>query len=128
MRIVFQGSATPQQIGKGIQEILENTLVKAKAKGQKYPVHNAVVEFNLNIAGEEKPMLLVDDVKGTMLTIHTGIEKGELTEYVEIDRSELISKFDQMVENATKTDEDKAKEELQKELDKAQFLLPAPKE
>lgn len=109
MRIVFQGSATPQQIGKGIAEILSNTLEKAEAKGQKYPIHNAVVEFNLNIQGQEQPVLIVDDEKGTMLTIHTGIEKGELTEYVEVDRSELIAKFDEMVANAT--GEEPAKEE-----------------
>lgn len=105
MRIVLQGSATPQQVGKAIQEILTNTLEKAEVKGQKYPIHNAVIEFNINVAGEEKPMLLVDDEKGTMLTIHSGIEKGELTEYVEIDRSELLSKFNEMVDNATKEEE-----------------------
>jgi hypothetical protein len=106
MRIVFQGSATAQQIGKAIEEILNNTLEKAEAKGQKYPIHNAVVEFNMNVKGQEKPVLLVDDEKGTMLTVHTGIEKGKLTEYVEVDRSELIAKFDEMVDNATGEDKE----------------------
>jgi helix-turn-helix protein len=110
MRIVFQGSATGQQIGKAVAEIISNTLEKAEVKGQKYPIHNAVIEFNLNIQGQEKPMLLVDDEKGTMLTIHTGIEKGELTEYVEVDRSELIAKFDEMVANATGEETEKEEE------------------
>lgn len=101
MRIVFQGSMTASQMGKAVEEILSNTLEKAEAKGKRYPIHNAVVEFNLNVQGEEKPVLIIDDEKNAMLTIHTGIEKGKLTEYVEIDRSELIAKFDQMVENST---------------------------
>lgn len=99
MRIVFQGSATPQQIGKAVEEILNNTLEKAEVKGKKYPIHNAVVEFNINVAGEEKPMLLMDDEKNTMFTVHTGIEKGKLTDYVEVDRQELLDKFNEMVEN-----------------------------
>lgn len=101
MRIVLQGSATPKQVGDAIQEILTNTLEKAEVKGKKYPVHNAVIEFNINVAGEEKPVLIVDDEKGTMLTIHSGIEKGKLTEYVEPDRKELLEKFNEMVDNAT---------------------------
>lgn len=101
MRIVLQGSATPKQVGDAIQEILTNTLEKAEVKGKKYPVHNAVIEFNVNVAGEEKPVLIVDDEKGTMLTIHSGIEKGKLTEYVEPDRKELLEKFNEMVDNAT---------------------------
>lgn len=101
MRIVLQGSLTPQQMGKAVQEILENTLEKAEAKGQKYPIHNPVIEFNLNVQGEEKPVLIMDDERNTMLTVHSGIEKGKLTEYVEVDRSELIAKFDEMVDNAT---------------------------
>lgn len=106
MRIILQGSLTAQQMGKAVQEIIENTLEKAEVKGQKYPIHNPVIEFNLNVAGEDKPVLIVDDEKGTMLTIHSGIEKGKLTEYVEVDRSELIAKFDEMVGNAT--EEEKA--------------------
>lgn len=101
MRIVLQGSATPKQVGDAIQEILTNTLEKAEVKGKKYPVHNAVIEFNINIAGEDQPQLLVDDEKGTMLTIHTGIEKGKLVDYVEPDRKELLEKFNEMVDNAT---------------------------
>jgi helix-turn-helix protein len=110
MRIVLQGSATPKQVGAAIQEILANTLEKAEVKGQKYPLHNAVIEFNLNIQGQEKPMLLIDDERGTMLTIHSGISKGELTEYVEVDRSELVAKFDRMVEDATKEVEEESEE------------------
>ncbi|MDZ4632249.1 hypothetical protein ORN01_25165 [Bacillus cereus] len=104
MRIVLQGSATPKQVGDAIQEILTNTLEKAEVKGKKYPVHNAVIEFNVNVAGEEKPVLIVDDERGTMLTIHSGIEKGKLTEYVEPDRTELLEKFNEMVDNATGED------------------------
>lgn len=104
MRIVIQGSATPQQVGKAVQEILENTLNKAEVKGQKYPIHNPVIEFNINVQGEETPMLLVDDERGTMLTIHTGIEKGNLTEYVEPDRQELLNKFDEMVNSVTENE------------------------
>lgn len=106
MRIVLQGSATPKQVGDAIQEILTNTLEKAEVKGKKYPVHNAVIEFNINVAGEEKPVLIVDDEKGTMLTIHSGIEKGKLTEYVEPDRTELLEKFNEMVDNATPKEEE----------------------
>lgn len=104
MRIVLQGSMTPAQMGKAVAEILTNTLEKAEAKGKQYPIHNPVVEFNLNVQGEDKPVLLVDDEKNTMLTIHSGIEKGELTEYVEVDRSELVAKFDEMVDQATGED------------------------
>ncbi|MDA1509632.1 hypothetical protein PDJ86_22505 [Bacillus cereus group sp. TH36-2LC] len=106
MRIVLQGSCTPSQMGKAVQEILENTLEKAEVKGKKYPVHNAVIEFNVNVAGEEKPVLIVDDERGTMLTIHSGIEKGKLTEYVEPDRTELLEKFNEMVDNATAPQEE----------------------
>jgi hypothetical protein len=106
MRIVFQGSATPAQIGAAISEILTNTLEKAEVSAKRYPLHNAVVEFNLNIAGEEQPMLLMDEERGTMFTVHTGIEKGKLTEYVEVDRSELVAKFDRMVAEATEEKEE----------------------
>ncbi|MDA2738425.1 hypothetical protein PDQ75_25050 [Bacillus cereus group sp. Bc015] len=105
MRIVLQGSCTPSQMGKAVQEILENTLEKAEVKGKKYPIHNAVIEFNLNIAGEDKPMLLMDEERGAMLTIHTGIEKGKFVDYVEPDRKELLDKFYEMVDNATKEEE-----------------------
>jgi hypothetical protein len=110
MRIVLQGSATAQQVGKAVQEILTNTLEKAEVKGQKYPIHNAVIEFSLNIQGQEKPMLLMDDERNAMLTVHTGIEKGEFTEYKEVDRQELLDKFNEMMDNATKeeTEEDEA--------------------
>lgn len=101
MRIVLQGSLTPQQMGKAVQEILENTLEKAEAKGQKYPIHNPVIEFNLNVQGQDHPVLIMDDERNTMLTVHSGIDKGKLTEYVEVDRSELIAKFDEMVDSAT---------------------------
>lgn len=101
MRIVIQGSLTAKQMGDVVKEIVSNTLEKAEVKGKRAVLHNPVVEFNLNIQGEEQPQLLVDDEKGTMLTIHTGYKDGEMTEYVEVDRSELISKFDEMVANAT---------------------------
>ena len=102
MRIVLQGMATPSQVGKAIEEILTNTLEKAEVKGKKYPTHNPVIEFNLNIQGEENPMVLLDEDRGGMFTVHSGIEKGKLTEYVEVDRSELISKFEEMVAEAEK--------------------------
>lgn len=102
MRIVLQGMATPSQVGKAIEEILTNTLEKAEVKGKKYPIHNPVIEFNLNIQGEENPMVLLDEDRGGMFTVHSGIEKGKLTEYVEVDRSELISKFEEMVAEAEK--------------------------
>lgn len=110
MRIVLQGSCTPAQLGKAVEEILKNTLEKAEVKGKKYPLHNAVVEFNLNVQGEEKPVLVLDEERGTMLTIHTGIEKGKLTEYVEVDRSELVAKFNEMVAEAEKEKEEQEQE------------------
>lgn len=33
MRIIFQGSATPNQIGKAVQTIVQETLEKAEVKG-----------------------------------------------------------------------------------------------
>lgn len=105
MRIVLQGSCTPSQMGKAVQEILENTLEKAEAKGKKYPIHNAVIEFNLNVVGEDKPVLVMDDERGAMLTIHSGIEKGKLTEYVEPNREELLSKFHEMMDSAIEKEE-----------------------
>lgn len=101
MRIVLQGSLTPKQLGAAVKEILENTMIKAEAESQKYAIHNPVIEMNLNIKGEEQPMLLVDSEKNSMLTIHTGIKNGELVEYVEVDREELIAKFNEMVDAAT---------------------------
>lgn len=101
MRIVVQGSLTGKQLGDVIKEIVENTLEKAEVKGKQKVLHNPVVEFNLNIQGEEKPMLLVDEEKGTMLTIHTGYEKGQMVDYVEVDRKELLSKFEEMLDSAT---------------------------
>ncbi|WP_324658887.1 hypothetical protein [Bacillus cereus] len=106
MRLVLQGSATPKQVGDAIQEILANTLEKAEVKGKKYPIHNAVIEFNLNIAGEEQPVLVMDDERGAMLTIHTGIEKGKLIPYVEPDRKELLSKFNEMMDTAIEKEEE----------------------
>lgn len=98
MRIVVQGSLTATQLGEVVKEIVANTLEKAEAKGKRAVVHNPVVELNLNIKGEEKPMLLVDDEKGTMLTIHTGYAKGEMIDYVEVDRTELVEKFNELIE------------------------------
>lgn len=105
MRIVLQGSLTADQLGKAVKEIVENTLKKAEVKGTKYVLHNPVVEMNLNIKGQESPMLLIDDERNAMLTVHTGIENGKLVDYVEPDRGELLSKFNEMVENATKEGE-----------------------
>lgn len=105
MRIVLQGSLTPTQLGKAVKEIVENTLQKAEVKGKKYTLHNPVVEMNLNIKGQETPMLLIDDERNAMLTVHTGIENGKLVDYVETDRTELLAKFDEMMDNATKEGE-----------------------
>ncbi|TWM32275.1 hypothetical protein CHCC14819_0471 [Bacillus licheniformis] len=55
-------------------------------------------------------MLLMDEDRGGMFTVHTGIEKGKLTEYVEPDRSELLEKFNRMVDNATKEESQPASE------------------
>lgn len=100
MRIVLQGSMTPKQLGEAVKTILEDTLSKAEVKGKKKVVHNAVVEFTLNVQGYEEPVLITDDETGVMLTVHQGIENGELTEYVPPNREELVAKFDQMVEQA----------------------------
>ena len=115
MRIIFQGSATPNQIAKGISEILSNTLEKMEVKGKRQPIQNAVVEFNLNLQGYNEPQLITVDEGTKILTIHTGIENGELTEYKEVDRKELLDKFNEMVENGTKELEELAKEEEVKE-------------
>lgn len=105
MRIVIQGSLTPKQLGDTVKEIVENTLQKAEVKGSKQVLHNPVVEMNLNIKGEEAPMLLIDDERNAMLTVHTGIENGKLVDYVEPDRGELLAKFNELVDNTTKETE-----------------------
>lgn len=115
MRIVFQGSATPAQLGKAVSSILTNTLEKMEVKGKRQPIQNAVVEFNLNLQGYETPQLITVDEGTKILTIHTGIENGELTEYVPVDRQELLDKFNEMVENGTKELEEMAKEEVKEE-------------
>jgi len=97
MRIVLQGSCTPKQMAEAVKEIIENTLTKAEVAGKRQVLHNPVIEVNLNIKGEEKPMLLVDDERNTMLTVHSGIKNGELIEYVEPDRTELLEKFNDIV-------------------------------
>jgi hypothetical protein len=99
VRIVFQGDLSPKQLGEAIKEIIENTLGKVDAEGKRKMLHNPVFETNLNIKGVEAPQLLIEDEKETMLTIHTGIENGELTEYVEVDRSELLEKFNRVTDN-----------------------------
>ncbi|MGN4692248.1 hypothetical protein [Bacillus cereus group sp. BfR-BA-01313] len=101
MRIIFQGSASPLQIGKAVQQIVQETLEKAEVKGKRQVLHNVVIEANLNIQGFEEPQLLVNEEAGTMLTIQTGIKNGELTEYVEVDRQELVDKFNRMVADET---------------------------
>ena len=109
MRIVIQGSLTPRQLGEAVSKIVENTLEKAEAKGKKYVLHNPVIETNLNVQGQNEPVLIIDDERQTMLTVHTGIEKGELTEYKEVDRTELLEKFhevtDGILEKAEKESE-----------------------
>lgn len=98
MRIIFQGSMSPNQLGKAVEEIVLNTLEKAEAEGKPLCIHNPVVEMSLNIVGEEMPMLLFDTEKESMITIHTGYENGEFTEYKEVDREELLNKFNELVE------------------------------
>ena len=115
MRIIFQGSATPSQIGKAVSSILNNTLEKMEVKGKRQPIQNAVVEFNLNLQGYEDPQLITTDEGTKIFTVHTGIENGELTEYKEVDRKELLDKFNEMVENGTKELEELAKEEVKEE-------------
>lgn len=88
-------------MGDAVKQIVQNTFEKAEVKGKRQALHNPVIEFNLNIQGSEQPQLLVDDEKNTMLTIHTGIKDGELVEYIEVDRSELVAKFNELVDNAT---------------------------
>ncbi|MGG0487223.1 hypothetical protein ABEY65_28135 [Priestia aryabhattai] len=111
MRIVTQGSMTATQLGKVINEILSNTLGKLEAKGKRQPIHNAVVEFTLNLQGYDEPQLIVVDEGSAMLTIHTGVKNGELVEYVPVDRQELLDKFDRMVEEETKQAEAPKKED-----------------
>jgi hypothetical protein len=101
MRIVTQGSMTANQLGKVINEILSNTLEKMEVKGKRQPIHNAVVEFTLNLQGHDEPQLIVVDEGASMLTIHTGVKNGELVEYVPVDRQELLDKFDRLVEEGT---------------------------
>lgn len=105
MRIVIQGSLTPKQLGETVKEIVENTLKKAEVEGKKQVLHNPVVEMNLNIKGQEQPMLLIDDERNAMLTVHTGFENGKLVDYVEPDREELLAKFTEMVDSSTSTAE-----------------------
>lgn len=97
MRIVLQGSMSPKQLGEAVKEIVTNTLEKVEMTGKRQVLHNAVIEFNLNVKGQEAPVLIVDDERNTMLTIHSGIKNGELVEYVEPDRTELLEKFDELV-------------------------------
>lgn len=99
MRIVFQGDLSPNQLATAIKEIIENTLGKVEAEGQRKVLHNPVFETNLNVKGIDSPQLLIEDEKETMLTIHTGIENGKLIEYVEVDRSELLEKFNRVTDN-----------------------------
>jgi helix-turn-helix protein len=102
MRIVTQGSMTANQLGKVIAEILNDTLEKAEVKGKRQPIHNAVVEFNLNLQGYDEPQLITVEDGTKMFTVHTGVKNGELTEYVPVDRQELVDKFNEMVDNGVK--------------------------
>jgi len=99
MRLVLQGTMTPEELAKVVNEIVQDTLKKAEVEGQKQYIHNPVVELNLMIEGHEQPQLLVDDEKNAMLTVHQGVKDGELTEYVEVDRSELVAKFNELMDN-----------------------------
>lgn len=100
MRIVLQGSMTPKQMGEAVKTVIEDTLTKAEAKGKKKVVQNPVIEFTLNVQEAEQPVLIVDDETGSMLTVHQGIENGELIEYVAPNREELVEKFDRMLAEA----------------------------
>jgi hypothetical protein len=103
MRIIFQGDMTPSQLGKAVKEILDTTLSKIEdVKGKRKPLHNAVVEFTLNLQGIEEPQLLIDEDKGgVMYQVRTGIKDGEFVEYVEVDRQELVDKFNRMANMVT---------------------------
>lgn len=102
MRLVIQGSLTPTQLGKAVGDMVQNTLEKANVEGKRYVIHNPVVEFSLNIKGHEQPQLLIDEERGHMLTIHTGYKNGEFTEYVPINKDELLEKFNRMVDEGLK--------------------------
>ena len=99
MRLVLQGSMTPEELAKAVNEIVQDTFKKAEVKGQVQYIHNPVVEMNLKIEGHEEPQLLVDDEKNAMLTVHQGVKDGELIEYVEVDRTELVAKFNELMDN-----------------------------
>lgn len=98
MRIIFQGSMTPKQLAKAVQTIIEDTLKKAEVKGKRQVLHNPVIETNLNIQGFEDAQLLIDSEKDAMLQFKTGILNGEFVEYEEVDRTELIDKFNRVTD------------------------------
>lgn len=100
MRIVLQGSVTPKQLGEAVKTIIEDTLEKAEAKGKKKVIHNAVVEFTLNLDGFDAPILILDEESSSMLAVYHGVENGKLIEYVEPNREELVAKFDEMLAEA----------------------------
>jgi len=99
MRLVLQGTMSAEELAKVVNEIVQDTLKKAEVEGQEKYIHNPVVELNLMIKDIEQPQLLVDDEKNAMLTVHQGVKDGELTEYVEVDRSELVAKFNELMDN-----------------------------
>lgn len=100
MRIVLQGAMTPKQMGEFVKTIVEDTLTKAEAEGKRKVIQNPVIEFTMNVKGTEEPVLIVDEEIGQMLTVHQGVDGGELVEYVAPDREELVEKFDRMLADA----------------------------
>lgn len=117
MRIIFQGSMSPKQLGKAVQQIIEETLKKAEVKGKRQVLHNPVIETNLNIQGFEDAQLLIDSEKDAMLQFKTGYQNGEFVEYVDVDRTELLEKFnrvtDGLLEKMDEEHEKAEKEELE---------------
>ncbi|MGF9741625.1 hypothetical protein ABEX38_30105 [Priestia megaterium] len=113
MRLVLQGTMTPEELAKAVNEIVQDTFKKAEVEGQVQYIHNPVVEMNLKIEGHEEPQLLVDDEKNAMLTVHQGVKDGELVEYVEVDRSELVAKFNELMDNEIEAIENKDPELLE---------------
>lgn len=107
MRIIFQGDMTPAQLGKAVKEIIETTLGKMEdTKPKRKMLHNPVVEVNLNLQGVDEPQLLIDEDKGqVMYQVRTGYKDGEFVEYVEVDRQELVDKFNRMVADVTGEEE-----------------------
>ncbi|GAK00872.1 hypothetical protein [Geomicrobium sp. JCM 19055] len=99
MRIVFQGSLHPEELGQAVEEIIAETLAEVEGT-ELHPqmLHNPTVETNLNVVGFEKPVLVTQDDENLMFTVHTGFKDGEFTEYVAPDKEELLKDFHEAVE------------------------------